>query len=215
MKRYYTILKLFTIIFFIGTSIAFAECPNIPVPKLDLKFIYGPVNYINDKSNSQFPQRPHSSVAGLTFSELSKTAQGDTVIAQDNKGNYCIYLSALYVEIGYPHIDVYIDKKYPSNSCNFRVIKDHENYHVRVQKEGLKFFENKIRQAYQIVLEKHQPLTAYTENEAQKMAENLVKDVEKQIQPLIKYIQKRLEEKNLAIDTQSAYKEEVKKCPQW
>ena len=215
MKKYYTILKLFSILFFAGISVSVAECPKIPQPKLNLNFIYGPVNYINNKSNSQFPQKPHSSVAGLTFSELTKTARGDTVISQDKWGNFCIYLKSLYVEIGYPKIDVYIDKKYPPNSCNFKVIKDHENYHVRVQKEGLKFFEKKIKQAYQIALQNHKPQTAYTENEAKRIAEDLVTDIEIQIQPLIEYIQERLEEKNLVIDTQSSYEKEVKKCPKW
>ena len=152
---------------------------------------------------------------GLTVSDLKRQTSADTQILSNNRNNFCVYIEQLNVDVGYPKIDVYIDKKYRPGSCNYNVIKDHENYHVRVQQEGLKFFAPKIKQAYQIALNKIKPQFAYTQNDAQMIAENMIKRIEKDVDPLMEYVQQRLREENAVIDTDEAYVKDAKKCRKW
>ena len=145
MKNKYNIFLLIVILFFAFSDCANGACYNKPSGKLNIRFNYGKVSYINNKSNSQFPQKPYSTVMGLTVSDLKRQSSANTQIESDEHNNFCVYINELNVEVGYPKIDVYIDKKYRPGSCNYNVVKDHENYHVRVQQEGLKFFAPKIK----------------------------------------------------------------------
>lgn len=214
MRFKYSIFLSFVIIFF--TLPCFGGiCDNVPPSKLNIRFNYGKVSYINNKSNSQFPQKPYSTVMGLTVSDLKRQTSADTQILSNNRNNFCVYIDQLNVDVGYPKIDVYIDKKYQPGSCNYNVIKEHENYHVRVQQEGLKFFAPKIKQAYQIALNKIKPQFAYTQNDARMIAENMIKRIEKDVDPLMEYVQQRLREENAVIDTDEAYIKDAKKCRKW
>lgn len=215
MKYKYNIFLSFVIIFFACICQADSLCDNVPAATLNIHFSYGNVSYINNKSNNQFPQKPYSTVMGLTVSDLKRHATADTQIISNARDNFCVYIKQLNVEVGYPKIDVYIDKKYRPGSCNYNVVKDHENYHVRVQQEGLKFFAPKIKEAYKIALNKIKPQSAYTEQDAKRVAENMIYRIEKDVEPLLDYVQQRLREENAVIDTEEAYIKDAKKCKKW
>ncbi len=213
MKNKYKLFLLIVITFF--TSLGWAACPDAPTPRLNIKFNYGKKNYINNKSNDQFPQKPHKNVRGLTVTDLQRKTSGDTEIRQVAPSAYCVSLERLNVQIGYPKVDIYIDKKYRPESCNYKVIKEHENYHARVQLEGLKFFEPKIKEAYKIALEKVKPIETGSKESANQAASRLIQQIESEVAPLINYVQQRLVEENMVIDTDDSYAEESKKCKNW
>ena len=215
MKYQYNIFLAFVIIFFACVCQANSLCDGAPTPKLNIRFNYGKVTYINNKSNNQFPQKPYSTVMGLTVSDLKRQVGADTQIISDSYDNYCVYIQQLNVEIGYPKVDVYIDKKYRPGSCNYNVVKEHENYHVRVQQEGLKFFAPKIKEAYQIALNKIKPQSAFTQGDAKRVAEDMIQRIERDVEPMMSYVQERLREENAVIDTEQAYIKDAKKCPKW
>ena len=147
MEKKYSILKLFVILFLcFGVKNAKAGCDAYnPQPIVKTKIDYGKIYYDNTKSNSQFPSKPYASTMGLTVSDLQQDMDGNVDIIAQKDGTYCVILKEINFYIGFPRIDVYIDKKYKPGSCNYKVIKAHENYHVRVQQEGLQFFEPKIK----------------------------------------------------------------------
>ena len=43
----------------------------------------------------------------------------------------------------------------------------------------------------------------------------MVNQIRNEVEPLLSYIEKRMVEENLAIDTQSSYQKETAKCPKW
>ena len=208
--------KLFLpiVILFLSLSVH-AQCPDMGKPKLDINFKYGKIFYVNDKSSKDFPGEPYSSVMGLTVTNLKNKASASIKMQQIGKNSYCFLLSKLNIEIGFPRIDIYIDKKYRPGSCNYKVIKEHENYHARVHQEGLKFFSKKIEEAYKIALNKLRPVEFRSEDGAQQISLQMIKQVGEEVQPLLYYVQKRLTEENLVIDTSSSYEAESKRCPNW
>lgn len=212
MKIKYKLFCFFVISFF--ALPVWAKCPDMGTPQLNIRFKYGEIHYINNKSSRDFPQAPASDVTGLTVTNLQRTATGDAVMGRSN-GSYCVMLGNLNVEIGFPRVDIYIDKKYQPGSCNYNVIKEHEEYHARVQQEGLKFFAAKIKQAYQTALKKIKPQETYSASLAQDIAAKMVGQVEKDVLPLMKYVEQQLYEKNMVIDTSESYAKEAKRCPKW
>ena len=213
MKNKY---KLFLpiVIIFLGFS-AMAECPNMGKPKLNIQFKYGKVHYINNKSSSGFPGNAGPNATGLTVSDLKTNVSGETKVMTAKNGSQCITIGKLDVSVGFPRIDVYIDKKYRPGTCNYKVIKEHENYHVRVYQEGLKFFSKKIKEAYQIALNNLKPVELISGMDGQDIANKMLDQIEKDVQPLNDYVMKKLIEQNLVIDTEDSYQQETDRCPEW
>lgn len=174
----------------------------------------GPVRYNNSLSNSQFPSKPYASTMGLTVAQLTVNMQAKSFVREESNGA-CIGLDELTVNIGFPQIDVYIDKKYRPGTCQYNVIKEHENYHVRVQQEGLTFFGGKIKEAFQIAANKIKPRSLSSPGQAQSILNQMVAQVKADVDPLIRFIEKRLREENEVIDTDEAYRETSKKCKKW
>ena len=208
--------KLFLpiVILFLGFS-AFAECPSMKEPKLDIHFKYGKIHYINNKSSDEFPATPYSSVMGLTVTSLQNGVNAQSEVKTNPSGGFCVYPRTLKVVIGYPRVDVYIDKKYRPGTCNYKVVKEHENYHARVQLEGLKFFSGKIKSAYKVALLKVKPVEISDPSEAMQANSQIVEQIKADVQPLLEYVNKRLTEENMVIDTETSYEEESRKCPKW
>lgn len=194
---------------------AFAECPKSSRPILDIEVNYGKIHYIHTKSSKDFPGKAPPTAMGLTVTDLQSRASGEAKVQSNQEGNLCVSLYKMKVKIGFPSVDIYIDKKYKKGTCNYKVIKEHENYHARVQQEGLKFFTPKIKEAYKIAANKVQPVEISSPDEAQEISGQMVRQVEAEVAPLIEYVKKRLQEENMVIDTEESYKEETSKCPSW
>lgn len=213
MKNKYKLFLLLVILFFSLPTLA--ACPDMGKPKSDIRFKYGTLHYITNKSSKDFPDKPYSSTMGLTTANLSRKISPTFKIQPTEQNSYCVLLDTLTVEIGYKNIDIYIDKKYKPGTCNYKVIKEHENYHARVNQEGLKFFSPKIKKAYQIALNKIKPVEVYSNEESKQVTAQMMQQIEKEVQPLLDYVQKKIIEENLLIDTDSSYEAESKRCPKW
>jgi len=217
MRFKYNVLEFFVTLFFVFIAQrAVASCAGYTEPvQLDIKVNYGKIYYDNTKSNSQFPSKPYATTMGLTVTELKQNLRADTKVIPLRDGTFCVALDTIHIDLGFPRIDIYIDKKYRPGTCNYRVIKTHEEYHARVQQEGLKFFEPKIRKAFQIAARKLKSEQAFSESQVHALAESMLGRVMKDVKPTMDFVQKRLREENMVIDTPESYEAETKKCPSW
>ena len=217
MKQYISFILYVTLFFYSSqiTTAHAASCSSFKRPvTVRVNINPGIVKYNNSLSNSQFPSKPYDTTMGLTVAQLTVNMQARSFVREDSSGA-CIGLDELTVNIGFPQIDVYIDKKYRPGTCPYNVIKEHENYHVRVQQEGLTFFGPKIKEAFNIAANKIEPRSLSSPSQAQNVLNQMVAEVKKDVDPLIKYIEKRLREENEVIDTDQSYRETTKKCKKW
>ena len=216
MKIQYSIFNLIVTLFLSATCIAAVDCSTYDSDiALDINIKYGKIHYDNTKSNSQFPSKPYATTMGLTMSDLKQNFSADSHIVQTSDGSFCVSLKKVHANIGFPRIDIYIDKKYRPGTCNYNVIKEHEEYHARVQREGLQFFEPKIRQAIKIASKKIKAERAFSMDQAQAIASSMLDRIQRDIKPTMNFVQKRLTEENQVIDTPESYAAETKKCKRW
>ena len=216
MKTKYKIALFLTCL--LGTtSSLWAQCASYKkTPFVQVNVNYGKIFYDNTKPNTEFPvEKYDKNVRGLTHCELKTSAEIKPFIKDIGKGRYCVGVEKLTVNTGFPRIDVYIEKKYKPGTCNYTVVKNHENYHVRVQQEGLKFFSGKIKKAYQIASNNIEPRLVTSESEARNAVKNMLEQITKATQPTVSYVTEQLKIKNKAIDTEESYTQETKKCPNW
>ena len=194
-----------------------AQCaPYKRIPLVQVDINYGKIFYDNTKANKDFPMEKYDkSVRGLTVCELKTSAEIKPFIKTIGKGQYCVGIEKLSVDIGFPQIDIYIEKKYKPGSCNYTVVKTHENYHARVQQEGLKFFSGKLKKAYQMAAQNIEPRLVTSESGAKAALREMIGQITTTTQPTISYVSEQLKIKNKAIDTEESYTEETKKCPKW
>lgn len=217
MEKKYSILKLFVILFLsVGLKSANADCDTYAsIPTINTKIDYGRIYYDNTKSNSEFPSKPYAATMGLTVSNLKENMDTSVEVFPQEDGSYCVALKQVNTYIGFPRIDVYIDKKYKPGSCNYNVIKAHENYHVRVQQEGLRFFEKKIKKAIRIAVRKVKPVRIRSMDQVNSTANAMLSRIQSDLVPTMNFIKKRLYEENMVIDTPKSYEAETKKCKKW
>lgn len=215
MKQYKRFLIFVTCFLLLGTTPAFAQCERYehrPVVRINLMPVK--TRYDHTRESSQFPAKPYANTMGLTVAKFE--ANATVKISEHSLGNnrYCTALEEINVEAGFAKMDVYLNKKFAVGTCQYNVIKDHEDYHVRVHQEALTHFKDKIEQAYEIAASKVKPIYSIG-SQKNKAANQFLNDIQKEVSPLMQYVDKRIREENAKIDTPEAYLETSQKCANW
>ncbi len=200
------------------TQNANALCDNHPI-KMNIEMEPGEVVYHHNLSRKEFARFAGGSLSpntlGLTVAKSQLRMSGKPYIAQEKNGRLCVGLDEVNFYIGYDKIDVYIDKKYKKNSCNYKVIKDHENYHVGVFQQAMTFFRPDIERELKEAVADIRPEYAYSTERAEQIMNKLFERIRRRIQPVLNHIDKKIAEKNNAIDTPESYRKTTARCPKW
>ncbi len=178
----------------------------------------GSPTYISQYSKEDFLAKANSNLSpytlGLTISKLDVSLSSRPKITRLGT-QFCAVLKDLEVNIGYPELTVYIDKKYPVSSCEYQTIKEHEDYHVLVAQQALSFFKPDIEKTIKNSLKKLSPQITNSKTEASKKANEMILVIKEDLQPIIRHINKKLDEKNAAIDTEEMYQATTAVCENW
>lgn len=209
----------FFFLFLVGfyPLIARGGCTDF-TPRITLHTMSGQVRYITDQSREQFigaatgPVSPNT--VGLTVAKMNLTMQGEPLVQQNNR-YMCVGIKEVTFTIGYEVLDVYIDKKYQPNSCEYHEVKEHENYHVAVSNQAMKFFKPDLEKALQKAVKNMRPEFVYSKDEAQRVVQRQFNRILEQVQPVIDHINTKIAEKNYVIDTPESYRATTAKCRNW
>ena len=178
----------------------------------------GNVRYVTTQSKTDFirsaPNPVSPNTLGLTVAYLNITGDArPNVETQD--GKTCVSLGTLNFKMGYDDLFVYIDKKYKPSSCEYQVIKNHENYHVAVAQQAMTFFKPDVEAQIQKSLQKLKPQLVTTAEEKDMVLKNQFNQVMNDLRPLINHINKVTAEKNYQIDTPESYAKTKALCKNW
>ena len=194
-----------------------AFCQQI-TPYVSVNAQSGYVRYITHLSRDAFlrksPVKMSPNTLGMTVSRLGISGSAEPEI-QQNGITACIQISRMKIDIGYETLDVYIDKKYKPGTCEYEVVKEHENYHVRVSQEAMSFFKPDIEDALKKAVARVKPVEVRSQKEAERVFQNQFNQVMREVQPLIDHINKKIAEKNYEIDTPESYRETTMLCKNW
>lgn len=211
MKQTLFILLLCSIGLFPFKSLH-AKCV-IENPRVTVRVDQGRINYITHQSRSQFAP-DNDRVRGLTNAQFKISYDAKPRIKNENK-RACIGIKEVIFYIGVPEFNVYIDRKYKPGTCEYKVVKEHENYHVEVYRQGVKFFQSDIERELKKALNKQKPRYVHSQKEAERVLNEQFKQIFKDVEPLVTHINKKLKEKNEAIDTPESYKATQELCNNW
>ena len=127
----------------------------------------------------------------------------------------CVGLSQVEIEMGYSSMTVYIDKKYAPSSCEYRTIKEHEDYHVNVAQQALTFFRPDVERVVSQAIANLSPKLVNSQEEIKSAVDKFAAQINNALQPIIQHIQTKLAEKNAAIDTPEMYQATTAVCKNW
>lgn len=180
----------------------------------------GNVQYITTLSREDFIRNrsykvsPHT--LGLTVSELTISAQPRTKI--EEQGNQiCVTLDTLSFKMGYEKngLKVYIDKKYKPGSCEYEVIREHENYHVAVAQQAMLFFKPDIEDKIYEIVSNLKPQITTDKKEVENIVQKQYEQIMEQLTPLLTHINQTIAKKNAQIDTPESYEKTKALCNNW
>ena len=180
----------------------------------------GNVQYITTKSRSEFIKGSNQVVSpntlGLTVSNLTIWGSARSNIERLDK-QICASLGVLNFKMGYENGDlkVYIDKKYKPGSCEYEVIREHENYHVAVAQQAMLFFKPDIEKKIHEIVGKMRPQIVRSEKEINQVIQAQFDQIISELKPLIDHINKTIAEKNAKIDTPESYAQTTALCKNW
>lgn len=191
---------------------------HVSPPKVNVILTEKPVTYYNTFSRAEFLKRvkgDQANALGLTVSEMN-IGQTFAYQTQNSVQGSCAFVTEITFEIGYTTLDVYIDKKYKPGSCAYRVVKEHEDYHVEVARQALEFFEPDIREQLDQMADKLPVVYGYSKEMVEMdMQQQMDRLFQSEIMPLVNHINQKVNEKNAMIDTPESYAQTQALCQDW
>ncbi len=182
----------------------------------------GNPTYITTRSRQDFissaDQKVSPNTLGLTVARLTIEGTPDPMVDVITENGYmCASLKTIRFKMGYDTgaIQVFIDKKYPIDSCEYDVIKEHENYHVQVAQQAMKFFKDDVEKTIYKSISQLRPKKVTTVEEYQAEVQRQYQKIMQDLTPLIQHINDVIAEKNYAIDTKESYQATTALCQNW
>jgi hypothetical protein len=153
----------------------------------------------------------HQRALGLTTSQVGLSLGGRTY-AIPAKDGYCVYLSSVEAGFGYRRMDVMVASEFPPGSCEYNAILDHENQHVAINRSTVREYAPRVRQELERLLQSVQPRFS---RDPQLGSDDKLKALHDGLDPLLSEMERLLEARNAAIDTDYNYTAIGELCKNW
>ncbi|MAO55334.1 MAG: hypothetical protein CMM61_06530 [Rhodospirillaceae bacterium] len=200
-----------------------AEChlPGVQ-PTVRLNESFGDIRYSNGYSGQQLAaKRRRAGACGGPGADwhpvglMGRDLQWEfkvKVQGQRLSGGYCVGLAQAEMTIGYDRIRVYIDRRYRPGTCQYKVILEHENQHVRNFKDTLSSYLPVIRRQLAAEAAALPPVTARSMNTGARYFVGALRD---RLTPLIDRMQADMAEADRRLDTPASYRATQARCDGW
>jgi hypothetical protein len=130
-------------------------------------------------------------------------------------------ISKIDIYFGLSKIDVLIFDKYNKDSCEYNVIKDHENKHVKTYQKVLKYYSEEIGRTIYSRVKNKKPILITDVDNIKSISENYVLDVkdfitsDENLNRIEDKMMQEIEYENGLLDSKRNYDETKKQCNNW
>jgi hypothetical protein len=200
-------------------SSAWADCRSIPIaPSVRLDILTPPVNYTLDAATETLSARARengtalgkgSRLLGLTVNQYD--VRIDVALDRSREtGEWCATLKNAAVAAA-PNLEVLVDGRFESGSCQQQAIIDHEKEHVAAFREALAYYEPAMEDALRRArLPSALPISA--DRDPANTYEAMVQET---IAPILDAVRRRSQDANGHIDSPSHYAAVFRRCASW
>lgn len=106
-----------------------------------------------------------------------------------------------------------IASEYPPGGCNYRIVRDHEDQHVTINREGFQRWSPKAEEAFRQAVLKLKPIKTMADQAVASAAFRI--DLERSMVPAFANFVAELAIRHGAIDTPANYRRTQLMCPRW
>ena len=221
--RFRGILLVFLLAFYTGAALADSRCPPLTKsPIVNIKnsparVIYKTGYSSKDLERLQRARGRHATsgnwrILGLTLTDFRYALKTSVQLTAIPGGRYCAEPVSFELDISYKDFLVYIDRKYPPGSCEYKAIPDHENYHVRLYRGYLSRYLPTIRQQARHAAATVPPVVVSSPDRGAQYIQN---QMQRRIKPLIDRLNRDANISNAKIDTPKSYRNIRLLCGNW
>lgn len=200
-----------------------ARCPQADAqPRVSLETLAGRVVYDSRHSRRDLRrfqgkggaarQRGDWHPIGLTMTELQFRTKISVQTLPTDGNRHCATLTAVEAQLGYDTITIYVDRRYRQGSCPYVNVLKHEQLHLGIFRDTLAVYAPKVERRLGQAANGLKPVSARSPERA---AAKLQKALQREMAPLFKEMNDRIDAENERIDTAANYKREKAKCSNW
>jgi hypothetical protein len=148
---------------------------------------------------------------GVTITSDQLALQVRPLMMRRADGRFCVWVTDVAARIGDPELDVYVAANYPEGTCEYNVVREHENQHVEINRSVVHAWGPQIGAKLREVVAQSFPMEAANNADVQRVP-NMLMD---RLQPLFEAMNVELRQKNGAIDTPENYRRTAERCKNW
>ncbi len=205
-----------------GASAADARCPSRPEllrPVVDVKTDVPRASYRYDLSIAdltRYKQQQgsnaggHTRTLGLTYAMFETRFSFETLSQRVGRG-YCHWVKRVDATLRIPQLQVFVARDYRPGTCQFHVVTEHENEHVRINQNLVTKFGPLLR--YRVVDALHRGMPIWSsERDGGKAVGATLSPL---VNQLVAEMYRERDRNNGAIDTAEAYARTARRCNNW
>lgn len=208
--------------FVVSAGVARAQCVaprNLPPLQIDIQVRQPVIVYHHDvdlfglpklKNHSERPP-PGQVILGLTMINRQMAAQYQVASVRLADGRVCIWVGRIDAVLGSPQMNVYVAEEYAPDTCEYRVVLDHENTHVRFNLETLRDWAPTIKAALVEAARRKFPAIFPRPPSEADLNDYLLANMEDTFQLMGEDMARR----NATIDTPENYRRTAALCHNW
>lgn len=150
---------------------------------------------------------------GLTRTILTTATRLETTFLSTTSGERGFWVSGVDVALWYRSIDIYVAREHPKDGCEYQAILDHENEHVRVDRELVEEYAGKFKAALLSASfpTKGNPLRVDSAAEGKRQADARLREI---LEPLQAELKRKRRQVSDALDTPEIYEQVGRRCSQ-
>jgi hypothetical protein len=149
---------------------------------------------------------------GLTSTELGFSMNVRVNAVPAERGVYCGFIDSVDASFGYDQLTVFIARQYRPGSCHYASIIEHEKTHVLVFRRLLDEYAPRLERRLTKAAHRMPPIVAADAHQA---ATHIKDRLRREVQPLFREMNRKLDRANASLDTPANYKLEQARCNGW
>ena len=133
---------------------------------------------------------------------------------EPQKGGYCFWVRTIDVLLRYDTPDIYVAKEYRRNSCNYRVVLEHEKRHEKIARQVMKRYIPRFQSVFTSLLipDPKSAILVGSREDGKRKVKALLEEV---IRPVYKEFEVALAREQAAVDALREYRKVWRRCKRW
>ncbi len=170
------------------------------------------INALYRQTEGDATVRGGERAVGLTRTRSEFRFQTRTEMFQRADGRYCVYLRKVEASLSQVDTTIYVAREYPRDSCNYKVIYEHEKIHVGVYFFTQQDYADRLRTLLGRLVRGVNPRIVANREQARTIHAGAI---EGGVAGLLDAMEAERKRKNAALDSPENYARERAKCPAW